>query len=232
MKQKHPHYQEIQAYANCWGIELKTESGVWIGAANPCFYAHRQYRIVPDAEGWLPHFAHKDSECPVDGGQMIEVESDTGVRDIDLGSMYIWASKHDSHQITRYRLVEDHLDIDELVETQCIQTKKPDEYVGLKEAHERGETIQIPFDQGWVDTEGEPSWSLPAEQYRIKPKTKKLWQWIIKDNSVPEEPYYYLTEMFYATRDELEEFLVTRTSEVFQKANWTMIEVEDCEVKL
>ena len=54
---KHPHYQIILAYANGWKIELKTEeSGIWIKTDNPCFYGHRQYRIVPDEDGCLPHY--------------------------------------------------------------------------------------------------------------------------------------------------------------------------------
>ena len=57
--------------------------------------------------------------------------------------------------------------------------------------------------------------------------SKTLYQWIIKDTLTPESPDYFLTEMFYETKEGVEKNLTMRTSEVLGRAGWTRITVED-----
>jgi hypothetical protein len=75
----------------------------------------------------------------------------------------------------------------------AAEVSKVDEYAHLKEALERGETIQLFAGGEWVDVE--PDFSVSACNYRVKPKpkTKKMVQWLIKD-SVGD---YFVGHTFY-----------------------------------
>lgn len=63
------------------------------------------------------------------------------------------------------------------------EVRKVDEYKHLREALERGETIQVIVTDEWVDIDDWPKFYFPADKYRIKPKTKKMVQWLIKNDS-------------------------------------------------
>ena len=78
--------------------------------------------------------------------------------------------------------------------------------------------IQCEYGGQWVDIATKIDWSLPEDRYRIKPKTKTLYQWVIKEASTPESPNYFLTEMFYENKEEVKEYLTMRTSEVLHRA--------------
>lgn len=66
-----------------------------------------------------------------------------------------------------------------------VNIRKVDEYKHLREAEERGETIQIisRITGEWRDIKGKPSFHCAVDQYRIKPKTKKIVQWLFKQTS-------------------------------------------------
>lgn len=98
---------------------------------------------------------------------------------------HISGSSHGWHQINQISC----FDIAE-------EVRKVDEYKHLRAALERGETLQALDDDGlkWIDIDWEPSFIQPANEYRIKPKTKKMVQWLIKNDSGE----FLLTNNFYA----------------------------------
>lgn len=61
--------------------------------------------------------------------------------------------------------------------------RKVDQYKHLREALERGETIQFMgrYDRDWLTLKSPANFNHPASWYRIKPKTKKMVQWLLKD---------------------------------------------------
>ena len=64
---KHKHYYAIRAYADGWEIESKSSVG-WEHIPRPFFDEDREYRVVPDKDGWLPWYGGK---CPLDGTVMV-----------------------------------------------------------------------------------------------------------------------------------------------------------------
>ena len=66
---KHKHYYAIHAYADGWKIESKSSVG-WDYTSSPLFSELREYRVVPDEDGWLPWYG---GECPVAAGTMVDV---------------------------------------------------------------------------------------------------------------------------------------------------------------
>jgi len=65
-KTKRNHYQARRAHADGWEVEYMFE-GLWDTILNPSFMLNTEYRIVPDANGWIPFYATEDSVCPVEG---------------------------------------------------------------------------------------------------------------------------------------------------------------------
>ena len=64
--------------------------------------------------------------------------------------------------------------------------------------------------------------SLEKEGMMKKPKTKKMWQWIIRrGNARPEATFEY-----YSSEKELMEDLNSLDIVIIQRAEWTCIEVE------
>lgn len=102
---KRKHYQVIRAFADGWRIESSDPNNKWEQITNPMFYEddYHQYRIVPDAEGWIPFYSQPDSECPVDPQQRVEAQYG--------GEIWIFAGKAGEivwkddgfHNVTRYR---------------------------------------------------------------------------------------------------------------------------------
>jgi hypothetical protein len=150
------HYQERRAHADGWKV--------WELFGNKEFIASRftpdgVYEIEPDKDGWVPFYATEDSVCPVDGGQMVEVDhfEDKEVRRFKGKAGDTRWEKTSQFNITRYRLV-----------------KEVDPYAELKAAEKAGETIQAIVGCVWRDCFGDLVWSQPPEQYRVKPKTKTI----------------------------------------------------------
>ena len=105
MPTKHKHYQAIRAYADGWEIEWERE-GNWFSTGYitaPAFQDHKKYRIVPDKDGWLPFYAHEESECPVDKNLLVEGEYPDGEVVVGGAGKFDWT---DRDSIIRYRLVE------------------------------------------------------------------------------------------------------------------------------
>lgn len=77
-KQRRNHYQERRAHADGWDIEVSGITPHWDKALSPNFdydptYA---YRIVPDANGWLPWYPASDDDLaarPVDMTLKVDV---------------------------------------------------------------------------------------------------------------------------------------------------------------
>jgi len=73
------------------------------------------------------------------------------------------------------------------------EVRKVDEYRHLREALERGETIQF-CDRGlWEDIKY-PAFNARLENYRIKPKTKKMVQWLFKSEV---NGNFYVTQRYF-----------------------------------
>jgi hypothetical protein len=90
-----------------------------------------------------------------------------------------------------------------------------DEYAELKEAQERGEVIQTRGSGGWYDrTAGSTGFEYPVDQYRIKPKVKKLYAFLF---SQVEKSYQTI---FFETKDH---------AEAYQDDDYTLIKQLDDE---
>ena len=74
---KRPHYQAIRAFADGWTIQCRDPHSKnpkrWRADFND-FDVSYNFRIVPDKDGWIPFYAHEESECPVDGEVVVVVE--------------------------------------------------------------------------------------------------------------------------------------------------------------
>lgn len=67
---KHEHYNSIRAFADGWGIELRDSDGDWRITKSPSFVDAYNYRVIPDADGWLPWYGE---DCPVDPFAKVDV---------------------------------------------------------------------------------------------------------------------------------------------------------------
>lgn len=233
--QKHKEYQFLRALSDGWKIEYNTSEG-WkhISYIPP---NHNGLRIVPDEDDFLPFYAHKESECPVDEILLVECEYPDGEVIVGGAGKFDWT---DRDSITRYRLVKSQRPDcfnkgieggSECYFPECIYHAKDepicdgDPYSELKAAHEAGKTIQQLFsddgsEQIWSDKfEG---WHLPVDKYRIKPKTKKkMWQWIGRTKMGE----VFLTE-FHASKEEAQSAHNCDLVEIIQRADWTEIDIE------
>ena len=108
-QQRHKHYQCIRAFADGWKIEYKSQriDEHWVAALNPSFHKEYEYRIVPDAEGWLPWYATEDSVCPVDGDVIVQYKIGDSFGSATTARILDWNERGVS-TITRYRIVKEH----------------------------------------------------------------------------------------------------------------------------
>jgi hypothetical protein len=152
---KHKHYYCIRAYADGWKIEYKNYLNTWCLALNPVFEGNREYRVVPDENGWLPWYG---GECPVDPGTVVETRVGYCVGKSRKAGDYIWGSS-----ITAYRVIEE----------------KADPYAELKAAA-KDPTKQIKYtfsdgaSDGWHDYDHEWSFQGLLSGYEIRNKLKKM----------------------------------------------------------
>ena len=102
---KHKHYQQIRAYADKWDIEYKESSGVWLPTICPDFGPDTFYRVVPDADGWIPWYAHEGAGCPVEGDTIVEaaLNDRTGYGSCPA-SQRNWT---EDSTITKYRIMKE-----------------------------------------------------------------------------------------------------------------------------
>ena len=103
MPTKHKHYQAIRSFADGWKIQTFNPNSGWFDQSHPLFYEEMEYRIAPDKDGWLPFYAHEESECPVDKNLLVEGEYPDGEVVVGGAGKFDWT---DRDSIIRYRLVE------------------------------------------------------------------------------------------------------------------------------
>jgi hypothetical protein len=104
------HYQQRRADAD--GYTIKGENGLLVD--NPIWddWDEGTLHIRPDEEGWIPFYATEDSVCPVDNGQIVDIDTKiTGLRKQYKTECWHWSNIWSNNVpsgdiITRYRLVE------------------------------------------------------------------------------------------------------------------------------
>ncbi len=158
---KHKHYYAIRAYADGWKIELNSFVG-WGPTSSPVFYEDREYRVIPDKDGWLPWYG---GECPVDGTAFVDVRY-----------KHCLVNEADYAHIIRWK----HLDIaGDVIAYRVIKEAEADPYAKLKAAAENP-TKQIRYtfpngvSDGWHDCGFDWSFDKPPENYEIRNKPKKM----------------------------------------------------------
>lgn len=105
-QKKHKHYQCIRAFTDGWKIEVKSLNGDWVVIEYPSFYEDEEYRVVPDAYGWLPWYATEDSVCPVDRDAVVAAKSKN--RDgVSSANVFTW-NTDTTEPITHYRIVREY----------------------------------------------------------------------------------------------------------------------------
>ncbi len=120
MREKHKHYYCIRAYADGWEIESKSSVG-WEHIPRPFFDRDREYRVVPDKDGWLPWYG---GECPVAAGTMVDVR----YRRVLVEEKAAYA------HLSRW----EHLPCDDdIVAYRVVEEAKADPYAELKATRER-----------------------------------------------------------------------------------------------
>lgn len=159
---KHKHYYCIRAFADGWKVEYKNYLNTWCLALNPVFEGNREYRVVPDENGWLPWYG---GECPVDPGMVVETRVGYCVGKSRKAGDYIWGSS-----ITAYRVIEEKAD--PYAELKAA-AKDPNKEIAI-----RGHEVMLGWHSGkyW-------KFDCPVEDYvvRDKPKKMKLLAWV-EDN--------------------------------------------------
>ena len=96
-----------------------------------------------------------------------------------------------------------------------------DPYAHLKEAQARGEVIQCKeFGKEWEDYP-RPMWSHAPECYRIKPKTKTLYQWAVNSSGS-----WSIHPWMCATKEEVQKAYTKKCVNEFKRLDYTAIEVE------
>jgi hypothetical protein len=138
----------------------------------------------------------------------------------------IWALNTDYRRIDPYRELKEYYR--ELKE----YYRRIDPYRELKEAQERGETIQTRDGSGgWFDVikgfavydaiERGDALPYPVEDYRIKPKTKKLYLWAVNSNGS-----WSVHSWMCETVDEVQQAYNKDVVNEFKRLDSTIIEVE------
>ena len=164
MRQQHKHYYCIRAYADGWNIESKSSVG-WEHIPRPFFDEDREYRVVPDEDGWLPWYG---SGCPVAAGTMVDVR----YRRVLAEEKAVYA------HLSRW----EHLPCDDdIVAYRIVEEAKADPYAELKAAA-KDPTKQIRCGKNgtWADAGTAWAWERPVKEYEIrdKPKKIKLLAWV------------------------------------------------------
>lgn len=163
MRQQHKHYYCIRAYADGWNIESKSSVG-WEHIPRPFFDEDREYRVVPDEDGWLPWYGGK---CPLDGTVMVEVKY---MHDIAGASNYAniirWGHLYTAGDVIAYRVIKE---VDPYAELKAA-AKDPTKVI----VHLPSTTVhEYPACVGFNFTD-EPA----CYEIRDKPKKIKLLAWV------------------------------------------------------
>ena len=150
-----PHYQCQRAKADGWQIQWlhpkKGTSGLVEGMK---FWDTYQYRIVPDADGWLPWYAHEGAVCPVADGVMVEGVFASGERFTSAAAHVFWDRQLvDEQHIVLYRIIE--------------QKEEPLPESDETKAHRQANTI-LQNENFWPD----PVISLAREFLRLREEMK------------------------------------------------------------
>ncbi len=102
----------------------------------------------------------------------------------------------------------------------ALSAYKPDPYAHLKEAQERGETIQGFYSDAWHDLRI-ACFDSPSKIYRIKPKTKTLYLFAYRDENTKS----------WKNTDIYHESIIDARADIlwaveFKRLDYTAIEVE------
>ena len=155
---KHKHYYAIRAYADGWKIEYKNYLNTWCLALNPVFEGNREYRVVPDENGWLPWYG---GECPINPNVMVAVKYQGGGTCTQTAGKLHWRNDSSIYAyVTAYRIVEE---------------EKADPYAELKAAV-KDPTKQIHCGKTgtWGDAGTAWTFERPVQDYEIRNKPKKM----------------------------------------------------------
>lgn len=178
MTQRRPHYYERRAHAEGWDVEVLRTDGRWEALEVPTWNVNLQYRVVPDAEGWLPWFG--GTEPPVEGE--VEFKMRGGGISTYMADELRWSYNRGDNDIIAYRPI------------------KPDPYAELKKAAaDPTKQIRCCKDK-WVDSPTNWGFTFGPDCYEIrdKPKTKKVkllaWfgdgQLILGQNGIATLPHW------------------------------------------
>lgn len=162
---KHKHYYAIRAFADGWKIKYKsTLANDWYLAQKPIFDESKEYRVVPDEDGWLPWYG---GECPVDPDTMVEVRYKGGPAiGVAQAHSICWEHIDKAGDVIAYRIIKE---------------AEADPYAELKAAA-KDPTKQIKYTfpdgatNGWHDYNHDWSFHglLSGYEVRDKPKVKKI----------------------------------------------------------
>lgn len=168
MREKHKHYYCIRAYADGWKVEYKNYLNTWFLALNPVFEGNREYRVIPDENGWLPWYG---GECPINPNVMVTVKYQGGGTCTRTAGKLHWRNDSSIYTyITAYRIVEE---------------EKADPYAELKAAvKDPTKQIRCGKTGTWRDAGTAWTFERPVQDYEIrnKPKKMKLLAYITPDD--------------------------------------------------
>lgn len=86
----HPHYQILRALADSYEIEWYDPlHKAWQANTNHFFSPSTEFRIVPDAEGWVPYYCEEGSR-PINASTVVEVRCREGSGDIRKACKFNW----------------------------------------------------------------------------------------------------------------------------------------------
>lgn len=154
----------IRAYADGWKIECRSfETGKWTPVELPGFNEIREYRVVPDENGWLPWYG---GECPINPNVMVAVKYQGGGTCTQTAGKLHWRNDSSIYAyVTAYRIVEE---------------EKADPYAELKAAaKDSTKQMRLRGSKVWADGTAF-CFDEPPENYEIrnKPQRMKLLAWV------------------------------------------------------
>jgi hypothetical protein len=91
-------------------------------------------------------------------------------------------------------------------------------------AFAEGYEIEVALEDGTWRFDKYPSWNANYK-YRIKDPVKakiKMWQWVYKRGN-----HFFLTKEFFANEPRLVDPVTAALTQMVQRAEWTMLEVEE-----
>lgn len=173
-----PHYYERRAHAEGWDVEVwNNEREKWVDTVFPLFLLDCKYRVVPDADGWLPWFGDEDPPvygdvdyCTLDGEEGSIADADS----------LRW--KHIGHgsDIVKYRPTPEPIDPYAKLKAASADPTKQIRY-----------TFQDGITDGWHDAGFDWNWDGVLTNYEIrdKPKTTtvKLLAWFNGNILIPQK---------------------------------------------